>query len=333
MQAISISTHGGPDVLRVVDLAIPTPTADQVLVRNHAIGVNFVDVQHRQGGIYAVALPLIPGIEAAGVVEAVGPGATAFRPGDRVAYAGYMGGDYAEYTLVVESHLFPVPDAIDFETAAAISLQGITAHALTHQVYRVRPGDWVLIHAAAGGVGGLLLQIAKHLGARPIAAVSTEAKARFAREHGAEHAILYSTDHIVHTIDRLTSGAGVHVVYDAVGRDMFDASLASLRKRGTLVIYGLSSGPVPHFDINRLSGITPGSGRGSLSLIWAAASHYIEDRQELLAQTRAVFDLVQIGSLRPTIAGRLPLAEAAQAHRLLESRAVVGKLLLIPQGR
>lgn len=332
MIAISFEQHGTADVLQIIHPPppVPTPGADDVLVRNQAIGVNYVDVQHRQGGIYEVALPLIPGIEAAGIVEAVGAAVTDFKPGDRVAYGGYMGGNYAEYTLVKADRLVLVPDSIDLETAAATLLQGMTAYSLSHQVYRIQTGDWVLIHGAAGGVGSLLTQLALLRGATVIATVSSEAKAQFVRDLGAQHVILTSEQDFEHVTNQLTDNTGVHVVYDANGKDTFDQSLACLRKRGWMVIYGQSSGLVPPFDVNRLSGITPDSSRGSLFLTWAALSHYTETRQELLDCASAVFDLLAKGHLKPVISGKLPLTQAAQAHRLLENRQVSGKLLLIP---
>jgi NADPH:quinone reductase len=330
MRAISFDQHGTPDVLRLIEIDIPTPGVNDVLLRNHAIGVNYVDVQHRQGGIYEVTLPLIPGIEAAGIVEAVGAGVTEFAPGDRVAYGGYMGGNYAEYTRVDANRLVPVPDAVDFDTAAATLLQGMTTYSLTQHVYPVQAGDWVLIHAAAGGVGSLLVQCALLRGANVIATVSSDAKAQFVRALGAQHVINYTTQNVEQSVLQLTDGMGVHVVYDAVGRDTFEMSLAALRKRGYMVIYGQSSGGVPPFDVNRLSGITPNSSRGSLFLTWASLGHYVEARADLLEHARAVFDLLAQGHLKPSIAGRLPLENAAEAHRLLEARKVMGKLLLIP---
>jgi NADPH2:quinone reductase len=280
MKAVSLSQHGPPDVLQVIETDVPTPAAGDVLVRNQAIGVNYVDVQHRQGGVYnPLELPLIPGIEAAGIVEAVGEGVTEFQTGDRVAYAGHMGGNYAEYTLVPEDRLFPVPDDISFEVAAATVLQGITAYVLTHEVYPVKADDWVLVHAAAGGMGSLLTQIATHRGATVIGTVSTEAKAQFAREMGAQHTVRYTEQDFAQVTNDLTNDLGVHVIYDAIGKTTFEGSIACLRKRGMLVVYGQSSGAVPPFDINRLSGITPGSGRGSLFLTWAAGSHYIEEQR------------------------------------------------------
>ncbi|MEO0561464.1 MAG: quinone oxidoreductase [Chloroflexota bacterium] len=331
MKAVQLDRHGPPDVLQLVDLDVPAPSGTQVLVRNHAIGVNYVDVQHRAGGTYnPLDLPLIPGIEAAGLVEAVGDEVTEFRIGDRIAYAGYMGGNYAEYTLVPQDRLFPVPATIDFDTAAATVLQGITAYVLTHEVYPVQQGDWMLVHAAAGGVGSLLVQIGHHLGATVVGTVSTAEKADFAAQLGADHIIRYTQADFAHVTNQLTADVGVHVVYDAVGATTFDGSLACLRKRGMLVIYGQSSDPVPPFDVNRLSGITPGSGRGSQSITWAAGSHYIEERADLLANASALFNLLSAGHITPHIADRLPLTDAAEAHRRLEARQVIGKLILVP---
>ncbi|MEO1663866.1 MAG: quinone oxidoreductase [Chloroflexota bacterium] len=330
MKVISFSKHGTPDVLRVLNVDVPAPTGNQVLVRNHAIGVNYVDVQHRQGGYYEVELPLIPGIEAAGTVEAVGETVSEFATGDRVAYAGYMGGNYAEYTLVPEDRLFPVPDGIGFDVAAASVLQGITAYVLTHHTYPVQRGDWMLVHAAAGGVGSLLTQMGHYLGATVIGTVSTEEKAQFARQMGANHLIRYTEVDFEQATNQITDDVGVHVVYDAIGKTTFDKSLACLRKRGMMVVYGQSSGAVPPFDINRLSGITLGSGRGSLFLTWAAGSHYIEARQDLLDNAQSLFNLLLNGHIQPHIADRLPLTEAPEAHRRLEARRVMGKLVLIP---
>ncbi|MEM9955099.1 MAG: quinone oxidoreductase [Chloroflexota bacterium] len=330
MKVISFSQHGSPDVLEVLDVDIPTPTGNQVLVHNQAIGVNYVDVQHRQGGYYEVELPLISGIEAAGTVAAVGETASEFATGDRVAYAGYMGGNYAEYTLVPEDRLFPVPDGVDFDIAAASVLQGITAYVLTHHVYPVQHGDWILVHAAAGGVGSLLTQMGHYLGATVIGTVSTNEKAQFARQMGVNHVIRYTEADFEQVTNQLTDDVGVHVVYDAIGKTTFDKSLACLRKRGMMVVYGQSSGPVPPFDINRLSGITPSSGRGSLFLTWASGSHYIEARSDLLNNARDLFNLLLNERIQPYIADRLPLTEAAEAHRKLEAREVMGKLILMP---
>jgi NADPH:quinone reductase len=330
VKAIRIDRHGGSEALQVVDLPLPGVPAGHALVRNMAIGVNYVDVQHRQGGYYPVQLPLIPGIEAAGIVERIGGDVTLFQPGQRVAYAGYMGGNYAEYTLVPESQLVPVPEGVDLETATAGLLQGMTAHCLTHDVYPVHPGDFVLIHAAAGGVGSMLVQLAKQCGARVIGTVSTQEKAAFARSIGVDYVIRYRENDFLEETMAFTGGEGVHVVYDANGKSTFDQSLAALRRRGYMVVYGQTSGAVPPFDINRLSGITDTSTRGAIFLTWAALSHYNTTYEELLTRANAVFQLMQDGRLKVHIDHRLKLEEAAEAHRLLERRATIGKIVLIP---
>ena len=330
MKVISFAQHGPPNVLQVIEKDIPTPKPQQVIVHNHAIGVNFVDVLHRQGGRYAVVLPLIPGIEAAGVVYALGDGVTDVKIGDRVAYAGYMGGNYADYTPVDADQLIPLPDAVSFEVAAATILQGMTAYCLTNIVYPVKNGDWVLIHAAAGGMGSLLTQCAVVRGATVVGTVSTQAKADFARENGAQHVIRYTQQDFANVTNDLTNDAGVSAVFDAIGQSTFEGSMACLAKRGMLVIYGQSSGAIPPIDINRLSGITPNSGRGSQFITWAALSHYTETRDERLTMAAAVFQMLQNGTMQPNIADRLPLEDAQTAHEMLEARTVIGKLLLIP---
>ncbi|MBW4438565.1 MAG: quinone oxidoreductase [Pleurocapsa minor GSE-CHR-MK-17-07R] len=330
MRVIQVTEHGGPEVLTLVELPQPAPAAGGVVVKNEAIGVNYVDVQHRAGGYYPVALPLIPGIEAAGVVVQVGAGVTDFRAGDRVAYGGYMGGNYAEYTPVPADKLVPVPASVDFEQAVAGLMQGMTAHCLTSDVYAVREGDWALVQAAAGGVGSLLVQYAKLRGATVIGTVSSARKADFARQMGADHVVNYRTHDFAAEVERITGGQGVHVVYDAVGAPTFDGSLASLRACGHLVVYGQTGGAVPPFDINRLSGLTDSTSRGSISLTWAALSHYNAGQSAMLARAAAVFEDMQAGRLRPYISMRLPLADAAHAHRLLEDRDALGKIVLLP---
>jgi NADPH2:quinone reductase len=330
MRAIQFDQHGSPDVLRLIDVPHPLPAPQGVVVRNEVIGVNYVDVQHRQGGYYPVALPLIPGIEAAGIIASVGADVRGFAVGDRVAYAGYMGGNYAEYTPVPQEQLVPIPADLPAEAAAAGLLQGMTAHCLTHEVFPVQVGQTVLIHAAAGGVGALLVQLAKHAGAVVIATVSSAEKAAFARDIGADHVINYREQDFAPAVNALTRDEGVHVVYDAIGKPTFDGSLAVLRRCGHLVIYGQTGGGVPPIDINRLSGLTEPKTRGSLSLTWAALSHYNIERDTMLARARAVFDLMRAGGLQTHISHRLPLADAAHAHRLLEAREAFGKIVLLP---
>jgi NADPH:quinone reductase len=330
MRAIRIDEHGAADVLRLVEMPIPQPSEGGVVVRNQAIGVNYVDVQHRQGGYYPVSLPLIPGIEASGIVESVGAGVRSVQPGDRVAYAGYMGGNYAEWTAVPQEQLVPLPDAIRFADAAATLLQGMTAHCMTQDVFMVRPGQRVLVHAAAGGVGALIVQFAKLAGAVVIGTVSSAEKATFARAMGVDHVVNYREQDFAAAVNALTNDEGVHVVYDAVGSTTFEGSLAVLRRCGHLVVYGQTSGSVPSFDINRLSGLTEPKTRGSLSLTWAALSHYNAERETMLTRAQTVFALIAQGKLRPHISHQLPLEQAAQAHRLMEAREAMGKIVLLP---
>ncbi len=328
MRAICVQEQGGPDVLQLVELPIPVLKPGHALIRNRAIGVNYVDAQHRQGGYYPIELPFIPGIEAAGMVEQVGEGVTQVAPGDRVAYAGYMGGNYADYTLVPEAELLPVPASLSLEQAAAGLMQAMTAHCLTHEVAPLREGQWVLVHAAAGGVGYLLAQFAKRAGASVIGTVSSQTKATFATAAGADFVINYRERPIAAAVHEVTRGEGVHVVYDAIGQATFEASLAVLKACGHLVIYGQTSGAIPPFDLNRLSGLTPGGGRGSLSITWAALSHYNADPEIRRARAATVFALIVASQLAIHISHQLPLEAAAEAHRLLEDRERVGKILL-----
>jgi NADPH:quinone reductase len=329
MQAILIRKHG-PDVLEVTELPVPTPGHGKVLVNNQAIGVNFVDTQHRAGENYPVTLPLIPGIEAAGIIQAVGTGVSEFKAGDRVGYAGYMGGNYAKYTLVPEEKLVPIPDSISFELAAASLLQGITAHALSQSVYPIKATDTVLVQAAAGGVGLLLVQIAKRQGATVIGTVSSTEKAALVKSIGTDHVIIYTKDDFEAETMRLTNSEGVHAIYDSVGKTTFDKGINILRAQGYMVVYGLTSGNVPPFDINRLSGITGSGNKGSLFLTWATSSDYTSKHEDLVWRARDVLNWVADGSLKVHIAQTLPLAKAADAHHLIESRKTLGKILLIP---
>jgi NADPH2:quinone reductase len=330
MRALRIDLFGGPDVLRLVEIAQPVPSPGEALIQHSAIGVNFVDTQHRAGRPYSVSLPLIPGTEAAGVVAAVGPGVLDVRVGDRVAYAGVMPGVYAEYAAVPAERLVPVPDGLELRMAAAALLQGTTAHYLSHSTYPLGPGDTALIHAAAGGVGRLLVQFAKRRGAAVIAVVSSEAKARIARADGADHAIVTSGSGFAQAARRLTDGRGVVVVYDSIGQATFEESLAALRTRGVLAAYGQASGPVPPFEIVRLAGFSRPAGNGSLFITWSSNGDYTATREELLWRAGAVFSGMLEGTLHVEVAGSFPLSEAARAHELLERRGVTGKLLLIP---
>jgi len=320
MKAIQVQTPGGPEAMQLVDVPTPRPGPHQALVRLAASGVNFIDVYFR-AGVYKVDPPITLGSEGAGTVEAVGEGVTEVAVGDRVAYA-MARGSYAEYAVVPSAQLVKVPDAVDFQTAAAAMLQGMTAHYLTHSTYPLKSGDSCLVHAAAGGAGRLIVQMAKMLGARVFGTVSTEAKAREARQCGADEIILYTQQDFQTEVKRLTDDRGVDVVYDSVGRDTFDKSLNSLRPRGTMVLFGQSSGVVPPFDPNILNA------KGSLYLTRAGLPSYLLTREELLWRAGDVLTWIAAGKLKLHIHHTYPLAEAAQAHRDLEGRKTTGKLLL-----
>ncbi|MER7132906.1 quinone oxidoreductase family protein [Streptosporangium saharense] len=319
MRAIVVSATGGPEVLTYTDHPDPEPNPGEVLVDVAASGVNFIDVYHRLGR-YPLSLPFVLGNEGAGTVAAVGEDVTGLSVGDTVAWAGVMG-SYAEKAVVPASQLLAVPEGIDAEQAAAVTLQGLTAHYLAHSTYEVKPGDDVLVHAAAGGVGLLLVQIAKLRGARVIGTVSTEEKEVLARQAGADDVLRY--DGFADAVRDLT-GSGVHVVYDGVGAATFDASLASLRPRGMMALYGQASGPVPPVDPQVLAR------GGSLFLTRPSMGPYIATRDELAWRASDIFGWVASGDLRVHISARYPLSEAAQAHRDLEARRTTGKLLLLP---
>lgn len=322
MHAIRVHRAGGPEVLSYEEVAIPEPGTGEARVKIEAAGVNFIDIYVREG-LYKRPLPLTLGEEGAGVVDAVGPGVTDLKRGDRVAYA-MQSGSYAEYAIVPAWKLVPVPDKVDIRVAAAVMLQGMTAHYLTHSTYPLRPGDTALVHAAAGGVGLLLVQIAKRRGARVIGTVSTEEKARLAREAGADEVILYTQVDFEKEARRLTDGKGVDVVYDSVGKTTFEQSLNSLKRRGYMVLYGQSSGPVGPFDPQILNA------KGSLFLTRPTLGHYVADRAELLQRANDLFTWIEAGELQVRIDQTYPLAAAAEAHRYLQERKTKGKLLLIP---
>lgn len=322
MRAIQLTQTGAPDVLALTDLPVPAPKANEVLIRLTAIGVNYIDTYHRSG-LYPVPLPFVPGSEGAGVIEALGEGVANWQPGQRVAYTMHPG-SYAEYAIVPADKLVPLPDAVSDEQAAAVLLQGMTAQYLAYTTYPIRPGDTVLIHAGAGGVGLLLTQIARQRGARVITTVSTEEKAQLSRENGADEVILYSQTDVAAEVRRLTGGQGVHVVYDSVGQNTFEGSLNSLRPLGTLASFGSSSGPVPPVTITTLTA------KGSLLLTRPSLAHYIATRSALLERAEMVFNWVASGQLKLLIQPPYPLADAPQAHRDLESRSTTGKLLLVP---
>ncbi len=322
MQAIRIHQFGGPEVLRLEDVPVPEPGPGEALIKVEATGINYVDVYHRTG-LYPGQLPLTLGREAAGTVERIGAGVTTCRPGDRVVSEAVRGG-YAEYALAAAERLVPVPERVTSRQAAAALLQGMTAHYLAYATYRLAPGDTCLVHAAAGGTGLLLCQIASRIGARVIGTVSTEDKAALARQAGAHEVILYSKTDFLSEVRRLTGGAGVQVVYDSVGRTTFLRSLDCLARRGMLVLFGQSSGPVEPFDPQLLNA------KGSLFLTRPTLAHYTATRAELLARAGEVLQWMAEGTLEVRIGHDFPLAEAAEAQRELEARRTTGKVLLIP---
>jgi NADPH2:quinone reductase len=321
MRAIQVQAHGGPEVLTPAEVPVPEPGPGQVRVRLAAIGVNFIETYQRTG-YYPVRLPFVPGAEGAGTVSAVGPDVTGVAVGDRVASVD-LAGAYAEEALVAADRVLPVPDGIDTEIAAAAVLQGMTAHYLLHDSYPVKPGDTVLVHAAAGGMGLLLTQLATRIGATVIGTVSTVDKERLAREAGAAHVIRYTETEVAPEVRRITDGAGVAAVYDGVGKDTFDASLASLRLRGSMVLYGAASGPVPPLEPQRLQAA------GSVYLSRPTLRHFVVTTEELRRRGADLFGWIADG-LSIRIHDRYPLAEAGRAHTDLQSRATTGKLLLVP---
>jgi NADPH2:quinone reductase len=322
MKAIQIRAHGGPEALQVVELPVPEPEPHQALVRIEAAGVNFIDVYHRTG-LYSIKLPYVPGQEGAGTVEKAGEEVTGLAPGDRVAWAG-VAGSYAEYACLPAEKLVKLPEHVDCEQAAAAMLQGMTAHYLSHDTYPLKRGDTALVHAAAGGVGLLLVQIARLRGARVLATAGSSRKAELARKAGAEEVILYEEKDFVAEVKRLTGGKGVQVVYDSVGQATFLKSLDCLAPRGMMVSFGQSSGKIAPIDTQLLST------RGSLFLTRPTLWHYIADRPSLLARAGDLFDWIGSGRRFLYIAQVLPRERAAEAHRLLEARQSMGKLLLSP---
>ncbi|MGA3044093.1 MAG: quinone oxidoreductase [Bryobacteraceae bacterium] len=323
MKAIQIKETGGPEKMELVDLPQPAAGPGQALVKIAASGINFIDVYFRTG-LYKADLPATLGSEAAGTIESVGPGVTEVAPGDRVAYA-MARGSYAEYAVVPAAQLVKLPATIDFQTAAAAMLQGMTAHYLTHSTFALKSGDTCLVHAAAGGVGLLLLQMARKLGAHAFGTVSSEAKAELAKQAGADEVILYTQQDFEAEVKRFTAGRGVDVVYDSVGATTFAKSLNCLRPRGMLALFGQSSGPVPPFDPNILNA------KGSLFLTRPSLAHHVLTRAELLWRAGQVLDWVSSGALRMRVDRAYSFAEAAQAHRDLEGRRTTGKILLIPE--
>lgn len=322
MKAIQVKQPGGPEALELVDLTIPTPKPNEAVVKLAASGVNFIDVYLREGR-YKSPLPFVNGQEGAGIVTAVGADARFVKEGDRVAWCGPMG-SYAEYAAVPADRLVQIPAGVMDQQAAAAMLQGMTAHYLAYDSFALKRGGTCLVHAAAGGVGLLLVQMAHHIGARVLATVSTEEKAKLAREAGADEIILYTHADFESETKRLTGGKGVDVVYDSVGKTTFEKGLNLIRPRGLMVLFGGSSGPVPPLDLIVLSQ------KGSLYVTRPTLTHYIASREELMARSGAVFGMIAAGKLKLRIEHIYPLAEAQQAHRDLEGRKTTGKLLLIP---
>jgi NADPH2:quinone reductase len=320
MKTIQVKELGGPEKMKLVDVPTPQPGPQQALVRIAAAGVNFIDVYFRMGH-YKAPLPVTLGNEGAGTVEAVGADVTEVKPGDRVAFA-MTRGSYAEFAVVPSAVLVKIPDHMDFNTAAAAMLQGMTAHYLTHSTYPLKSGETCLVHAAAGGAGGLIVQMARMLGARVFGTVSTEEKAQIARAHGVDEAILYTSQDFEHEVRRLTEGRGVDVVYDSVGKTTFDKSLSSLRPRGMMALFGQSSGPVPPFDPSILNT------KGSLFLTRPSLAHHLLTRQELEWRSGDVLNWIAEGKLKLRIDRTYPLAEADAAHSDLEGRRTAGKLIL-----
>lgn len=322
MKAVFVEQPGGPEQLKYADLPKPKPAPGQALVKIGATGVNFIDIYFRIG-LYKADPPIVLGNEGAGTVEEVAPDVTDVKAGDRVAYA-MARGSYAEYAVVPAWQLVKIPDAIDFPTAAATMLQGMTAHYLTHSTFPLKPGDTCLAHAAAGGVGLLLVQLAKKLGAHVIGTVGTEAKAELARKAGADHVIIYTQQDFQPEVKRLTNGRGVDVVYDSVGKLTFMQSLDSLRPRGMMVSFGNASGPVdpiPPLLLNQ---------KGSIFLTRPSLAHYAANKEEVALRSGDLFRWIQDGSLKIHIERTYKLAEAAEAQRQLEGRKTTGKLVLIP---
>jgi len=322
MKAIRVQRPGGPEVMELVEIPVPQPKPAEAVVKVAIAGVNSIDGHFRDGSFRA-PLPLILGQEGAGVVTAVGPQCKLVKVGDRVAWSGTLG-SYAEYVTAPEDHLVPVPPAITDEQATAAMMHGLTAHYLVNDAHKLKAGETALVHAAAGGVGLLLVQLAHAVGARVIGTVSSDDKGRLAREAGVDEVIVYTQQDFEPEVQRLTGGKGVDVVYDGVGKATFEKNLNVMRSRGMLVLYGMSSGPVPPVDPAKLSE------KGSLYMARTTLAHFTATREELLARTSSLFGMIAAGKLKLRIAKKYPLAEAAQAHRDMEAHKVAGKLLLVP---
>ncbi len=322
MKAIRVQHIGGPEVMELAEVPAPQAKASEAVVKVNVAGVNSIDGQFRDGRL-RTPLPFIPGQEGAGVVTAVGPQVKALKIGDRVAWSGTLG-SYAEYVAAPEEHLVPVPRAISDDQATAAMMHGLTAHYLVTDAHKLKAGETALVHAAAGGVGLMVVQMAHAIGARVIGTASSDEKAQLAREAGADEVIVFSRQDFETEVKRLTGGKGVEVVYDGVGKATFEKNLNVMRLRGMLVVYGMSSGAVPPVDPAKLSE------KGSLYMARTTLAHFTATREELLARTSALFSMIADGKLKVRIAKKYPLAEAPQAHRDMEARKLAGKLLLVP---
>jgi NADPH2:quinone reductase len=322
MKAIRVQHTGGPEVMELAEMPVPQPKPTEAVVKVSVAGVNSIDGHFRDGTL-RTPLPFIPGQEGAGVVSAVGSQTKTVKVGDRVAWSGVLG-SYAEFVVSPEEHLVPVPAAVTDEQSAAAMMHGLTAHYLANDAHKLKAGETALIHAAAGGVGLLLVQMARAIGARVIGTVSSEQKAALAREAGADEVIVFTRQDFESEVKRLTGGKGVDVVYDGVGKATFEKNLNVMRLRGMLVLYGMSSGPVPPVDPAKLSE------KGSLYMARTTLAHFTATREELLARTGALFSMISDGKLKVKVAKTYPLVEAPQAHRDMEARQIAGKLLLIP---
>jgi NADPH2:quinone reductase len=322
MKAIQVPRQGGAEVLTLVDLPIPQPKPNEIVLKISAVGINYIDIYYREGR-YPIATPFVPGSEAAGTVQAVGSEVKSWKPGDRVAYCMVLG-SYAEYAAIPAERAVRVPEGVSDQHAAAAMLQGMTAQYLVRSTYPLKKGEIALVHAAAGGVGLLLVQMAKQIGARVIGTVGTDEKAKLAREAGADDVIVYTRQDFEAETKRLTDGKGVHVIYDGVGKTTFDKDLNLLRPRGYLALFGAASGPVPPFDPILLSQ------KGSIFLTRPSLAHYVASREELEQRSRDVCEQISSGKLKLRIEYIYKLSEAAQAQGDLEARKTTGKLLLIP---
>src|SRR5579872_4451753 len=322
MKAIRVQHTGAPEVMDLVEMPVPQPKGSEAVVKVNVAGVNSIDGQFRDGRL-RTPLPFTPGQEGAGVVTALGPQVKALKVGDRVAWSGTLG-SYAEYVAAPEEHLVPVPAAVSDEQATAAMMHGLTAHYLVNDAHKLKAGETALVHAAAGGVGLLVVQMAHAIGARVIGTASRDEKAKLAKEAGADEVIVFTRQDFETEVKRLTDGKGVDVVYDGVGKATFEKNLNVMRTRGMLVIYGMSSGAVPPVDPAKLSE------KGSLYMARTTLAHFTATREELLARTSDLFRLIKEGKLQTRIAKKYPLAEAVQAHHDMEARTLAGKLLLIP---